>query len=223
MGGRRLLLCWAVCAALGLAACSDSGPALGDNDVLGAISAGANAPKCTLVKVGPKRKLEPDEQKRPRAKMAFSADCRAAAAPANAAPLRVSGEASFTHHHNRNLFASMNAWLADDVTWDTAASAADPIAPSGEFSDAPQCNALIARWHREVLPCLQGADPAGAARLAERIAQSKVELRIGTQHRGNEGRNRRLIDMDERCIEFWRQVHRQMDAPPAVAACRLPN
>jgi hypothetical protein len=99
-----------------------------------------------------------------------------------------------------------------------AVSESNAVQTAGEWSDAPECNALITRVATEVAPCLDKVDPDTAQQLRDWLARVPTEFRVlGDASQ----RTAMLMETEERCLHQWRYRNKMIAGDRALKTCAL--
>ena len=87
-----------------------------------------------------------------------------------------------------------------------------------EWSEAPECNAMLKRFATEVVPCLAEADPELAGQLREWLETGKSNYRLN----GNVSqREAALLQIDEDCLYQLRTRNKMIGQEPKLKQCAL--
>lgn len=87
-----------------------------------------------------------------------------------------------------------------------------------EWSEAPECNAVLKRVATEVVPCLASADAQLAAQLGEWLERAKADYRLnGTVSQ----REAALLQLDQECLHQWKYRNKMLNDEPRLKQCAL--
>lgn len=96
-------------------------------------------------------------------------------------------------------------------------AAAEQEPASGNYSDGPECNALLGKLQAEVIPCVEDIDPQVARRIQSWLEITSQQTRIAG---GNDNRAAAEVRVDENCLASWQAVMaRDFGGSSPFAAC----
>lgn len=100
-----------------------------------------------------------------------------------------------------------------------AGSAHDAIATATtEWSDAPECNAVLKRVELEVVPCLAQVDADVAREFGEWLEHAKTRFRLPND---TSGRELALLRIEDGCLQEWRLRNRLIGDEARFKQCVL--
>jgi hypothetical protein len=124
-------------------------------------------------------------------------------------------------------FAEYKDWFSKRWMFESRSLRSDPIAAKAlapvarlQYSDGPECNALVSRVVSRVLPCLK-TDTAPSAQQAMQMAEVFVELADGASRINGNTNNRNdtvnVIETD--CLAKWQKIQQYWVGTASVKAC----
>lgn len=90
---------------------------------------------------------------------------------------------------------------------------------AGDYSDAPECDAVLQKVATDVVPCLRRAHPENAQLLEDWLQQARRDFRLHGDVSEREGALRQL---EENCGQQWRYRNKMLADDSAMRSCALP-